>query len=262
MKPAVRKSDFGEYAGLISSGIAIVLIVIWEMMSRNGGISPFVAPAPSRVVRTLIAQITSGELAPHVFATLWRVLAGLTIGGTVGIATGITMGMVPRFRAIVDPFVAAFHPLPKIAILPVVMALLGIGDTSKVAVISLAVFFPMMINTLAGVTQISRTHLDVARNYGASGWKLFARVILPASLPLMFSGFRIALNLALLIAISIEIASATVGLGALIWISWEILRIDVVYAALAVIMALGISFNLIVRLLIAKLIPWSGERRR
>jgi NitT/TauT family transport system permease protein len=189
-------------------------------------------------------------------------LAGIVIGGTIGVTTGILMGTIPRFRAIADPFVSAFHPLPKIAILPVVMALLGIGDRSRIAVISLAVFFPMMINTLAGVTQISRTHLDVARNYGASGWKLFTRVILPASMPLMFSGFRIALNLALLIAISIEIASSSVGMGALIWMSWEVLRIDVLYAALIVIMALGISFNFIVRAITQKLVPWSGERRR
>ena len=87
-------------------------------------------------------------------------------------------------------------------------------------------------------------------------------MILPASMPMMFAGFRIALNLALLIAISIEIASASVGLGALIWMSWEVLRIDVLYAALLVIMALGVSFNQLVRVLTARMVPWSGERRR
>ena len=235
---------------------------MWETMARAGMISPLLAPAPSAVIRTLIRQIVSGELAPHVAATLSRTLTGLVVGGSAGIAAGIAMGLVPRFRAIADPFVSAIHPLPKIAIQPVVMAILGIGDTSQIAVIALAVFFPMMINTLGGVTQISRTHIDVARNYGASGWKLFTRVMLPASMPMMFSGFRIALNLALLIAISIEIASASVGLGALIWMSWEVLRIDVLYASLLVIMALGVSFNLLVRALTARLVPWSGERRR
>ncbi|HEX5576861.1 MAG TPA: ABC transporter permease [Gemmatimonadaceae bacterium] len=262
MKAVNRRADLRIHAGIISAAIAVALITLWEMMARAGMISPLLAPAPSAVIRTLVRQIMSGELAPHVIATLSRTLTGLLIGGSAGIAAGIAMGLVPRFRAIADPFVAAIHPLPKIAILPVVMAILGIGDTSKIAVISLTVFFPMMINTLGGVTQISRTHLDVARNYGASGWRLFARVILPASLPMMFAGFRIALNLALLIAISIEIASASVGLGALIWISWEVLRIDVLYAALLVIMALGVSFNQLVRFLTARMVPWSGERRR
>ena len=258
----MRRSDLPVRSGFISGAIAIALVGAWEVAARAGGISPLLAPAPSAVLGTLWTLLLSGEIAPHITATLSRVVIGLALGGTVGVTMGILMGTVPRLRAIVDPFVSAFHPVPKIAILPLVMALLGIGDTARIAVVSLAVFFPMMINTLAGVTQISRTHLDVARNYGASGWKLFTRVILPASLPMMFAGFRVALNLALLIAISIEIAAASVGLGALIWMSWELLRIDVLYAALVVIMALGVSFNVIVRALTQRLVPWSGERRR
>ncbi len=259
--PAPR-SDRPIRSGYVSAAIAIALVAVWEIAARSGGISPMLAPAPSTVLRTLWLQIVSGEIAPHISATLSRVVIGLAVGGTAGVAMGILMGTIPRLRAIVDPFVSALHPVPKIAILPLVMALLGIGDTARIAVVSLAVFFPMMINTLAGVTQISRTHLDVARNYGASGWKLFTRVILPASLPMMFAGFRVALNLALLIAISIEIAAASVGLGALIWMSWELLRIDVLYAALIVIMALGVSFNVIVRALTQRLVPWSAARIR
>ncbi len=262
MIETTRKSNLQSPAGFVSATIAIGLIAVWEIMAQSGFISPLLAPAPSAVVRTLWRQIGTGEIAPHIYATLSRVVVGLVIGGTAGVMTGMLMGTIPRFRAVVDPFVAAFHPLPKIAILPVVMALLGIGDTSRIAVVALAVFFPMMINTLGGVIQISRTHLDVARNYGATGWKLFTRVIFPAAMPMIVSGFRIALNLALLIAISIEIASASVGLGALIWMSWEVLRIDVLYAALVVIMALGVSFTQLVRAITARMVPWSGERRR
>ncbi len=246
-------------ASIVSGAIALTLLALWEAMTRAGVISPLLAPAPSVVLQTLVAQVGTGALAPHVIATLSRTLIGLLIGGSAGILAGIGMGLVPRLRVIVDPFVAAIHPLPKIAILPLVMVILGIGDASKIAVIALTVFFPMMINSLSGVTQLSPTYLDVARNYGASGWKLFARVILPSSLPMMFAGFRIALNLALLIAISIEIASASVGLGALIWLSWELMRIDVLYASLLVIMALGVSFNVIVRALAVRLLPWARE---
>jgi NitT/TauT family transport system permease protein len=207
-------------------------------------------------------QIASGEIGVHIAATLRRVVGGLLFGGVSGVAMGILMGTMPRLRAIADPFVAAIHPLPKIAILPVVMAVMGLGDSSRITVVALAVFFPMMINTLVGVTQINQTHLDVARNYGASGWKLFTRVIWPASLPMVLAGFRIALNLALLLTISIEIASASVGLGSLIWMSWEVLRIDVLYSTLFVIMALGIVSNVIFRAVSYRLVPWAGERPR
>lgn len=249
-------------APVISLTLAIGAVTFWEMLSRIGYISPLLAPAPTAVVRALITGFTSGEIGPHILITLYRVVSGLLIGGSVGLVMGLLMGTSGRLRDIADPFVAAIHPIPKIAILPVVMALLGIGDKSRIAVIALAVFFPMMINTMNGVLQISQTHLDVARNYGATGMKLFRRVVLPASLPMVLSGLRIAVNLALLITISVEIAGATKGLGALIWISWEVMRIEVLYASLLVIMALGISANMLVRLISDALAPWSQERRR
>lgn len=247
---------------LISAAIAIAILLIWQLLSYAGAIHPLLAPAPTAILRTLLAQIASGEIGPHIFATLRRVIAGLAVGGVAGIAIGILMGTMPRFRSVVDPFIAAIHPLPKIAILPVVMAVMGLGDASRITVVSLAVFFPMMINTLVGVRQINHTHLDVARNYGASGWKLFRRVIWPASLPMVLAGVRIAINMALLLTISIEIASATVGLGSLIWMSWEVLRIEVLYSTLLVIMALGIISNLIYRAVAYRLVPWTGERPR
>lgn len=249
-------------ASLISLTLAVGAVSFWEMLSRIGYISPLLAPAPTAVVGALIKGFTSGEIGPHILITLYRVASGILIGGTIGLVMGLLMGTSRRLRDIADPFVAAIHPVPKIAILPVVMALLGIGDKSRIAVIALAVFFPMMINTMNGVLQISQTHLDVARNYGATGMKLFRRVVLPASLPMVLSGLRIAVNLALLITISVEIAGATKGLGALIWISWEVMRIEVLYASLLVIMALGISANLLVRVISDALAPWSQERRR
>src|SRR5688500_10281103 len=193
-----RRADLRIHSGFISAAVAVALVSLWELAAQTGAMSPLLAPAPSAVVETLFRLVGSGEIGPHVVATLSRVVLGLIVGGSFGIALGILMGTMPRLRAVIDPFISAFHPLPKIAILPVVMTVLGLGDTSRVAVISIAAFFPMLINTLGGVTQISRTRLDVARNYGASGWKLFTRVMLPASLPMMFAGFRIALNLALL----------------------------------------------------------------
>lgn len=257
-----RESRSGFSSAMISLAIVVAFISTWELISRAGFISPFLAPAPSAVANTLIAQFTSGDIMPHLLLTLYRVLLGLLIGGSVGTVSGLLMGTSPRLRAIADPFVAAIHPVPKIAILPVVMALLGIGDASRIAVVSLGVFFPMMISTMGGVRAINQTHLDVARNYGAKGFRLFTRVMLPASLPMVLSGIRIALNTAVLITITTEITGARAGLGALIWTSWEVMRMDLLYAALVVIMVLGISCNLAVKLLTKTLTPWSVNRGR
>jgi NitT/TauT family transport system permease protein len=246
---------------VVSIGIAVVLFTLWEVMARNGSISPLLAPAPSRVFVALIRAVRDGEIVTHLFATVYRVVAGILIGGSAGIVIGLAMGAYRRFRDIADPFVSAIYPLPKIAIFPVVLALLGIGDASRIAVVSLAAFFPLMISTMNGVREIHPTHLDVARNYGARGSMLFTRVVLPASLPAVLSGLRIALNSALHVTIAIEIAGATIGLGSLIWISWEVLRMEMLYATLVVIMIVGISFNGLVRLLSAMLIPWAPESR-
>lgn len=246
-------------AGVISAAIAITLVTTWELMARNGLISPLLAPAPSAVVVALVRAVRSGEILTHLFATVYRVTAGILIGGSAGIIVGLGMGSYRRFRDIADPFVSAIYPLPKIAIFPVVMALLGIGDAARIAVVSLAAFFPLMISTMNGVRQISPTHLDVARNYGAAGSRLFKRVVLPASLPMVLSGLRIALNSALHVTIAIEIAGATIGLGSLIWMSWEVLRMDLLYATLVLIMVLGISFNAVVKLLSKALVPWAVE---
>ena len=245
---------------LISILIAVGLLMTWEVMARAGMISSLLAPAPSIVSREILRLLVTGEIAPHLFSTLYRMLAGVVIGGASGAVMGLLMGAIRRLREVADPFVAAIHPLPKIAILPLAMAVLGIGNASRIAVVSLGVFFPMMINTMGGVDQISQIHLDVARNYGARGWKLFRRVLFPASLPMILAGLRIGLNLALLFTITTEIASATVGLGALIWTSWEILSLERLYAVLVVIMVLGISCNLAMKFLTRALTPWSPAK--
>jgi ABC-type nitrate/sulfonate/bicarbonate transport system permease component len=246
---------------LISAGIAVALFAVWEVGARGGYISPLLAPSPSRVVQTLAEQFARGEVIGHLAATMYRVFAGILIGGSAGIVVGLAMGAYRNVRDVADPFVSALYPLPKIAIFPVVMSLLGIGDASRIAVVSLSAFFPLMISTMNGVRQISPTHLDVARNYGADGVKLFSRVVLPASLPSVLTGLRISLNSALHVTIAIEIAGASLGLGSLIWMSWEVLRIDVLYSTLVVIMILGIAFNAVVKALSATLVPWSVERR-
>jgi len=235
-----------------SIAVAVLLLLLWELFARNGFISPIVAPAPSRIIAALIRELQSGELELHMIATVTRLVIGLSVGATIGILCGLAMGLSPRLRRFADPFVAAAHPIPKIAILPI-----GIGELSKVAMVALSVFFPLLINTMMGVRQISPVYFDVVKSYGATRWKLFTRVVVPASMPMILSGLRIGLNIALVVTISVEIVTASRGLGALIWLSWETMRIEVLYATLFVTAAFGICFNLLTQFLVARLVPWA-----
>ena len=163
-------------------------------------------------------------------------------------------------RRIIDPLVAALHPIPKIAVLPLIMIVFGIGESSKIVSVAVAVFFPVLINTMAGVLQISPIYFEVAKNYGASLFRVLTRVVVPGSLPMVLTGMRLALNVALVVTIAIELVAAQEGLGDMIWFAWETLRTEELYVSLAVTAALGISFNVLLQYLTARLVPWQAER--
>lgn len=240
--------------------IVACTLLVWEWSVRSGRLSPLFFPAPSVVVMTIFRLLASGELVVHARATLLRVVLGLVLGGVPGLLLGLAMGWWRPLREALDPLVAATHPLPKIAVLPLIMIIFGIGESSKVVAVAVGTFFPMLINSMAGVRQISPIHFEVAKNYGASPFKVLTRVIIPGSLPLVLVGARLALNIALLFTIAIELVSAREGLGEMIWLAWQTLRTEELYASLAVIGALGVGFNLILQFSARRLVPWHAER--
>jgi ABC-type nitrate/sulfonate/bicarbonate transport system permease component len=244
----------------IAAGLALALLVLWESLSRLGLVPAMFVPAPSDVVAALVRSFGSGEMLASIGATMFRVVAGLVLGGSMGLLAGWLMGGSRRLRAVADPFVAAAHPIPKLALLPLLMVFLGIGETSRVVVVAAASFFPMLLNTMAGVRQISTVHFDVARSFGASRRQLLRRVVLPGSLPMVLTGLRLAANIAFLSGIAVEMVAARTGLGAQVWLSWQVLRIDLLYATLVVIAALGVALHVTLRWLARRGAPWLSER--
>lgn len=240
--------------------IVVVTLGIWEWQVRAGGLSALFFPAPSTIALTFVRLLANGRLPANVGATLSRLLLGFALGGIPGMVLGLFMGWSRRLRVVIDPFIAAGHPIPKIAILPLFMVIFGIGELPKVILVAVVAFFPMLINTMTGVRQISPIHFDVARNYGASLIKVFTRVVVPGSLPLILTGARLALNVALLITIAVELVAAQKGLGRMIWFAWETLRVEELYASIAMAAILGISFNLFLQRMAMHLAPWQVER--
>ena len=240
-------------------GVVLTILVAWEILSSAGKVSQLFFPSPSTVVETFFRLLAGGELAPNIAATLSRVFLGFITGGLAGLILGLCMGWSRRLRTAVDPVVAAFHAVPKIALLPLIMILFGIGETSKVVVIAVAAFFPMLINAMAGVRQISPIHFEVAENYRATSIKVFTRVIFPGSLPMVLAGARLTLNVSLLLTIAIELISAQEGLGAMIWLAWETLRTEELYVGIAIAAFLGIGFNFILQRAAHYLTPWRTD---
>jgi ABC-type nitrate/sulfonate/bicarbonate transport system permease component len=240
--------------------IIVVFLASWEMAVSAGALSALFFPPPSVIALTLVRLTANGVLPAHMAATFSRLVVGLAIGGMIGLLLGLWMGWSEQVRRVLDPLVAALHPVPKTAMLPVIMIIFGIGESSKIVIVVIAAFFPMLINSMAGVRQINPIHFEVARSFQATPWRVFTRVVLPGSLPMVLAGARIALNVSLLLTIGVEMVAAHQGLGALIWLAWETLRTEQLYAGLTVAAMLGVGFNRLILALTAHFVPWQPPR--
>ncbi|MBX3010664.1 MAG: ABC transporter permease [Caldilineaceae bacterium] len=256
-RPPVKWPQALEKAGpqlLLLGGL-----LLWEGSVAAGWLSSIFFPAPTLILKTLGQLLVDGALVTALAATLLRLWTGLLLGGGAGIMLGLLMGWSPRLYRFCNPFVAALHPLPKIAILPLFMIIFGMGDRANLALIAVSSFFPLLINTVAGVQQISPIYWEVAHSYGATHRQLIRRVLLPGSLPLLLTGFRLALNTALIITLSVELLTTQSGVGSLIWLAWQTMRLPQLYAALVVIVLMGIGFQTLLTWLTQRLVPWQQQ---
>ncbi len=234
----------------------LVLLLTWELASRLGFFSRLFFPPPSAILAELGRMLASGSLLVDLGYTLFRLLLGFILGGGLGLASGLWLGWSSSGRGFFGPIIAAVHPLPKLALLPLALIIFGLGEQANVVLIALTAFFPMVINTMTGVLQIDDLIWEVSRHYQASGWILLRRVIWPGSLPLALTGAQIALNTALMVTVAVEMVNAQQGLGEVIWLAWQTLRVEELYAALIVIALIGLSVNWISEYLANAWIPW------
>ena len=239
----------------VAAAIALLLAGLWEAAARLGWIDAHLFPAPSRIAVELVALMRN-ELADSVLITVCRLLAGLLLGVVPGVAFGLAAGSMPRLLRIVDPFIAAIHPLPKIVLFPLFIIIFGIGEWAKVSSIALTVFFPSMINSAAGARQISPLYLEVIRNYGGGKAAAFRHVILPGSLPMILNGIRVAVNLGLLVTIAMEFTVVSPGIGSIIWLALQTMRIEQLYAGIVIISLIGIIMNMPVQWLLRRTAEW------
>jgi ABC-type nitrate/sulfonate/bicarbonate transport system permease component len=245
---------------------AMRFLLIWmlllgslELLARTGVYVGLFLPAPSAVAASIGQMIGNGTLAPHLIATITRITVGLVVGASVGVALGLAMGTSRRLRRVVDPVIAALHPIPKLAFFPLLIVVFGVGESSKLAAVALGAFFPMLLNTVAGVRNMNPVHIELANNFGANHRQMFLHVLLPGSLPLMLTGLRLSANVAFHSTIGVEMVGSRSGIGALLWLSWQTFRIDRVYALLVVIAAIGIGLAALIRWVTNRSAPWADR---
>ena len=234
----------------------ILLLAVWEILLRLGiGDRRFVPP-PSDIATRFVRLIMTGELEWHVAVTLYRVLVGFLVGSVPAVAVGLLMAMFRPVRIFVDPLIAALFPIPKIALMPLLLLAFGFGDASKIALVAIAVFFPVVVNTYAGAANIERIYWDVAKNYGASQTVMFTRIVFFGALPMIFAGLRIALAVSFIVLVASEFVASKTGIGYLIWNSWELLQVDYMFVGIVVVGILGLITTVMIQEIERVVIPW------
>jgi ABC-type nitrate/sulfonate/bicarbonate transport system permease component len=254
-KASFLDKKFPNYVSLLG---VLGILVLWQIVSKSGIVNEFTLPAPTTVLSTAWELISSGALWPEISASLYRIGMGYAIGCILGIIIGILLGFSKLGEKLGMPIINILYPVPKIAILPLIMLWLGIGEISKITVISLAVFFPIVYNTYTGVSQTNRLLLNVAITFGATKLDLIRKVIFPSSLPMIFAGMKISAGVSLLILVSAEMIAAQHGIGSFILKNADLLVISKVLVGVLVLCIIGGLFNFILAKLEKKLIHWKS----
>jgi len=240
----------------ISVAAFAVLIALWQLATGTGLVSPIFLPSPLRVVRALWDLAVTGDLWRHLSASLVRIGYGWVIGTLFGVAAGLMIGLFTVSRAVGLPLVAALFPIPKIALLPLLILWLGIGEGSKVATIALSVFFPTVIATFSGVDSVPRNLIRMAQSFNVPLWRIIAQVLVPGALAGMLAGFRISIAAALLVLVAAEMIGAQYGLGAFLILTGNMMQTDRLMAGVVVVSVLGLTMALIVGFLERRLLRW------
>lgn len=264
---AVRQSRFTLPRSLKLSGATLlVLLVVWWAVTALQLISPLFLPAPQQVLHQLMVIASpqgfmDATLWQHLAASLGRILVALLAAVVIGVPVGIAMGLSDTVRGLLDPLIEIYRPVPPLAYLPLMVIWFGIGETSKILLIYLAIFAPVTLSTVAGVRSVAQVRIRAAQALGANRWQLLRFVVLPSALPEILTGIRIGLGVGWSTLVAAELIAATRGLGFMVQSAGEFLATDVVIAGISVIAIIAFGLELGLRALQRRLTLWHGVQQ-
>lgn len=240
----------------------VLLLLIWEGLSRANVIDARFFSRPTEIAATGWILMREGTLPHDIGVSLTRIFAGFLFGAVPGAILGTMMGLSRTVNAILAPLVAVVFPIPKIAILPLLMIIFGLGEGSKIALIALGSIFLTLYSTHGGVRNLPAIYAEVSRSFGATKFQHIFLVVLRGALPNIFVGLKLSLQTSLLLIVAAEFVGAKTGIGKLIWSSWEVFAVDQMFVGLLTLSALGYVLSIGLDLIERIVLPWREPRRR
>ena len=236
--------------------LPVVLIAVWQALFEFGLIRPILLPPPTEVATAFAAMISSGELARHLAVSLQRVLGGFAIAASCGLVLGIAIGLSRTLDRATDLTIQLIKPIPPIAWIPLAILWFGIGEPSKVYIIFLGSFFPILINTIDGIRQTDHRHVELARILEVSRFRFITKVVLPGALPAIMTGLRVGLMVAWMCVVAAELIAASSGVGYLIMDARQLSQTDRVLVGMITIGAMGKLLDVLLKEIERRLITW------
>ena len=239
------------------------LLFAWWLVTFMGWVKPLFVPAPMTVLQKFLSiwdtGFTGTPFLEHVGISTARVFGAFILACVIGIPLGLVMGMSPVMRGLLDPPIEFYRPIPPLAYLPLMIIWFGIGETSKVLLIFLSVFAPIVLGARSGVKSAAIEQIHAAYSFGASRWQVLRHVILPSAMPEILTAMRIGIGFGWTTLVAAEMVAATKGVGYMVLSASQFLQTPVVIMGIFVIAFIAFAFDLFMRLMIQRLVPWKGR---
>jgi ABC-type nitrate/sulfonate/bicarbonate transport system permease component len=233
-----------------------LILLVWQAAISSGLVSAVFLPSPWSILLALRDLAISGELWRHLSISLLRIAAGWVLGTAAGLGVGLAMGLQSVARSVGVPLISALFPIPKIALLPLLILWLGIGEAPKIATIALGVFFPTAIAAASGIDSVPRGLIRMAQSFNMPFAAILAKVVLPGALPNIIAGFRISASTALLLVVAAEMIGAQDGIGAFVLAAGNLMQTDRLMAGVVVLSLLGLAIGGLLSEIEKRLLRW------
>ena len=257
----LRRAAGSGRAVLSRYGLLVGFLVFWQVSAKAGWVNTSVFPPLDDIAAALWKALASGRLVGDIVISLQRSGIAFVAAVVVGIPLGLFMGQIRAVERALDPILQLFRQTSALALYPVFILLLGLGETSKVFVIFWATLFPILLATIGGVKEVDAKLIEMARTFGAARLTVFRRVVLPASVPAIFVGLRLSATTALLLLIAAEMIGANKGLGFQVMNAQYNFQVPLMFGAIFLLAALGLTANAVLVALQRHLCRWSEVAR-